>query len=74
MRNGFLRLFAEGRVGMHSGSPSHPSAIYFNRKTCVKLKHRLLAACAAAALCAPVFATQVTYSYSGVVDDDARVR
>ena len=59
---------------MLSGSPSHPSAIYFNRKTCVKLKHRLLAACAAAALCAPVFATQVTYSYSGVVDDDPATR
>ena len=59
---------------MHSGSPSHPSAIYFNRKTCVKLKHRLLAACAAAALCAPVFAAQVTYSYSGVVDDDTANR
>ncbi len=38
----------------------------------MKLKHRLLAvaACAAVALCAPALAAPVTYSFSGQVDSD----
>jgi len=37
----------------------------------MKLKHPLLALCAAAALCGPAFAgNDVTYTYTGVVDSD----
>lgn len=39
--------------------------------TTMKLKHSLLALCAAAALCGSAFAgNEVTYSYTGVVDSD----